>query len=497
MDVSIDQRSLAPGIYYGQVRIDSADAPNTPQAVTVFARVLDPDAKPAAIIQPSEVTVTAAQGESPSSQDVLIYNLARSALRYSTSRIGSEFQGVLPFPDGGVSLPDQPARLRIKISTTGLGPGIYTYPLTLQFSDGTVAVINVKALVRGSTPISPLSKIHSAEGCSPSRLLPAVVSLGSAGVAAGWPAGLVVDISDDCGSAISAGRLVATFSNGDPAVEMRSLGSGRWHGTWQAGAANAPVTVKFAAAIPEQNLSGTSEVVTGLVERQDPPVTPLEGIVSVADPKPFAPLAPGASIAINGSGLSTVSTAAPGGAALPFVLGDVEALIGARNMPLYSVSDKLVKAIVPYDLPPDAPHQIWLRRGKTYSTPVLVNVAQAQPAVFVKEGTRAALLLNNGPVSPGDTITVLCTGLGAVRPSIQAGAVASSTEEATVQPVRVRFGAVSADALFSGLLPAMVGVYQVRVRVPDTIAPGSGVPLTIETAGQASPEVTISITPRR
>src|SRR5207237_9003211 len=99
---------------------------------------------------------------------------------------------------------------------------------------------------------------RSAEGCAPTRLLPAFTSLSpDFSVPAGWPVSLQARVTDDCGSPLAAGSVSATFSNGDPAQPLTSLKDGRWEATWQPRSARASVTVSIAASAPDQSHKGT------------------------------------------------------------------------------------------------------------------------------------------------------------------------------------------------------------------------------------------------
>ena len=54
-------------------------------------------------------------------------------------------------------------------------------------------------------------------------------------------------------------------------------------------------------------------------------------------------------------------------------------------------------------------------------------------------------------------------------------------------------GGVSADVSFSGLAPGLVGVYQINVNVPDGVASGNAVPVTLAIGGVTSNTVTIAV----
>jgi uncharacterized protein (TIGR03437 family) len=49
---------------------------------------------------------------------------------------------------------------------------------------------------------------------------------------------------------------------------------------------------------------------------------------------------------------------------------------------------------------------------------------------------------------------------------------------------------MNAPVLFAGLVPSFVGLYQVNAVVPDGVAPGKFVPVTLAVAGQTGVTVT-------
>lgn len=59
--------------------------------------------------------------------------------------------------------------------------------------------------------------------------------------------------------------------------------------------------------------------------------------------------------------------------------------------------------------------------------------------------------------------------------------------------VNVGIGGTSATPSSAGLLPAMFGVYQVTVTVPQGVAAGNGVPVSITVAGQTSAAVNLIV----
>jgi uncharacterized protein (TIGR03437 family) len=87
-------------------------------------------------------------------------------------------------------------------------------------------------------------------------------------------------------------------------------------------------------------------------------------------------------------------------------------------------------------------------------------------------------------------------GLGAVsnQPADGAAAPSGPLAETSVTPT-VTIGGVTGNAIFSGLAPGYVGLYQVNALVPASVASGSAVPVSISIGGTASNTVTIAVGP--
>ncbi len=86
------------------------------------------------------------------------------------------------------------------------------------------------------------------------------------------------------------------------------------------------------------------------------------------------------------------------------------------------------------------------------------------------------------------------TGLGAVRNTPQTGAAAGASPLSTlIANSGVTIGNVSAPVSFAGLAPGFVGLYQVNVQVPQGVAAGDNVPVTLFVGTTVSNTVTISV----
>jgi uncharacterized protein (TIGR03437 family) len=313
---------------------------------------------------------------------------------------------------------------------------------------------------------------------------------------------------------MTSGSVVATFSNGDPSLSLTNLRDGRWSGTWQPrNALNAPVTITAGAQLVSPALKGTASVGGNLQPNVTTPLIKSGGVVSAASLAPQAPISPGSYVSIMGTNFAPGLTMAPT-LPLPAQLNGMQVLLAGRPLALRSTSDGQINAIIPYDVPPNATHQMIVQRGTAASVPEPVTVAAAQPAIFTQDGSGQGLgmvvdmqpdgtqfmLDANDPASAGDTLLIYCAGLGPVDPPVAAGDVAPDSTSQTINPVTVTIGGVPATVQFAGLAPFSLtgpdsldfaGIYQVSVTVPDGVTPAPDTPIVVTVAGQDSPPVTI------
>ncbi|MBM3739098.1 MAG: hypothetical protein FJW39_25265 [Acidobacteria bacterium] len=477
LEAQVNHAGLPPGRYYGQVRVDSETAANTPHVLTVNLEVLRPDENPGAVLQPASLLFEPAQGGVPAAKEFMIYNLTPQPVSYRAFT-----SDIAVLPRDAVIEPNQP--LRVLVQPITLSPASRRPGAVLQFSDGIQRKIPAALASESAPQADPKSVIHRADGCTARELVPAVLSLGqSQTVPAGWPAGVSVEVKDNCGLAMDRGSVTLNFSNGDPPLALIPLRDGKWHGTWQSrNASTSRVVVRVEAEQSDPGLKGVREVDADLRASTDPPAITAEGIVSFTAPVPFAPLAPGALIAINGERLTSGTPERASSAPLPVQLAGAEAVIAGRRMPLSGAADARIDAVVPPDVAPNTTHQILVRRGTSYSRPVPVNVAAAQPAIVTGADGLAKVVVN------GNEATIECTGLGAVDPPVEPGAAAPADPRAVVKAsVRVRFGGADPVAAAAVAMPGSVGVYLVAAPLPSNLAAGTRVAITVEAAGQASP----------
>jgi uncharacterized protein (TIGR03437 family) len=320
---------------------------------------------------------------------------------------------------------------------------------------------------------------------------------------AAWPTPIEATIVDDCGTLLTAGSAVASFSNGDPALQLNSLQDGRWSATWQPQNSAAQVTITVQAQEAKPPLQGTQSIGGTL---QDNPTTPsIGGVGSPAKATVTQPMAPGSFISIYGLHLAAGKNVA---LSLPLAtqLGATQVVLGGRALPLLYAADGQVNAVVPYDIPPNSTQQLIVTNGPALSVPSPVTIASSGPAVFAtgdgagivddfKPGKSVAVRVDaSHPISAGDAIVIYCAGLGPVNPPVVAGSASPSSHPAvTTNTVTVTIGGKPAQVFFSGLVGGLAAEYQVNAYVPKGITPGAAVPLVISVAGFDSAPVTVAV----
>ncbi len=511
--IAVDPANLATGPYYGLVQFASDGASNSPQNVVVVLNVFAANII-VTTLTPTGLIFVAPQGGSAAAQTVTVSNASNQAA-IAVATAASQRSGLFTTnPSNATVSAAQPVDFVVTPDTTGLTPGVYTGILQFVFINGGTQDVTILVIVTpvGSlpAPLGSVSNTATSSRCSPTKLLPVSMALSQdfSGVAA-WPTPLQIEVVDDCGSPMGPGDVVASFSTGDPSLELTSLGSGNWSATWlpRFTAANVPVVITVTAQSSEPALTGMLQLNGTLLSNKITPAIFNAGVVSTASYAPNAPLAPGAFASIFGKHLATATTLA-GSLPLTTQLSDAQVSIGGRLMPVQYASDGQINVLIPYDLAPNSTQQIIVLQGQAYSSPEQVTIAPAQPAVFSQDqsgkGAGAITVVKaNGvqfsadashPASAGDSLVIYCAGLGPVTPSVPTGSSAPGSPPAkTSSPVTVTIGGKRAPVAFAGLTPTYAGLYQVNVTVPSGITPGPSVPVILTVAGLSSPPVTVAI----
>jgi uncharacterized protein (TIGR03437 family) len=185
---------------------------------------------------------------------------------------------------------------------------------------------------------------------------------------------------------------------------------------------------------------------------------------------------------------------------LPRMLDGVEVLVDGTPAPVLGVArtagGEQINFQMPHDAGGSAVAAIAVRRNTVASDAVRVPVLAQQPGVFTLDGARGlvvhhadnTLVTTERPLRRGEFAYFFASGLGAVTDPPPDGAPAPRQPLARVTgPVRVTLGGADCQVLFAGLAPDLAGVYQVNIRVGESVASGEhGLVLAVgETPGRA------------
>src|SRR5262249_17802929 len=137
-------------------------------------------------------------------------------------------------PTTGTFSNQNPAILTVSVNLAGLPPGVYTGNINVSINS-VVRSTSVTLIVFPAGQATKETEVNRAAGCNPSHVVMTQSGLANNfGVPAGWPETVSVLMTDDCGRPVANGSAVASFSNGDPALSLRSdQSSGTYSATWQ------------------------------------------------------------------------------------------------------------------------------------------------------------------------------------------------------------------------------------------------------------------------
>jgi uncharacterized protein (TIGR03437 family) len=355
-------------------------------------------------------------------------------------------------------------------TTTGLpGFGGTTSTATLTRPISAVSYVNAKSYATFSMPIKTSTNSTSTDGGIIEILDTTTGNPTAAATALEGPASTVTSN----GRAIVAGRTMALNSTGSTAYVLSA--------------------------------SGLSIIPLTAIPASARPALAQNGVANLANYQPS--MAAGSLVGIFGSNLATQATAST--TPLPTVLGGTCVTLNNVAIPLLATSSGQINAQIPTNLAagryPLVVHSITNQAASVSS--LTVTVAKYAPAVFTDSSGVAAIYHQDGslvtrsnPTTRDQKLTLYATGLGPTTGgTVTTGTPSPSKPLAVTAPVAVYFGPAnysqSAIAVqWSGLVPALIGVYQVDLYVPGTHMDGDNVPVMIKVGGVSSP-VTGSMVP--
>jgi len=228
----------------------------------------------------------------------------------------------------------------------------------------------------------------------------------------------------------------------------------------------------------------------GLLQGQAPSFT-AAGFVNSASSVGSSPpaVARGELVTIFGTILSTSTQFIPLGSPNPTQIpgSQTRVVFGNIDAPLAYVSPTLVNVQVPFELPEGlATVDVRVKNELGISEPVNIQIVPMDPGVF-SVLTADGMVLGSTPVTPGEILHILVNGVGDVLPHLASGTPApvSPIHNSVIAP-SVTINGVPAAAIASTLYPGLVGVYLVKVKVPEGVSGPADVVVTRSTGAQTA-----------
>jgi uncharacterized protein (TIGR03437 family) len=215
---------------------------------------------------------------------------------------------------------------------------------------------------------------------------------------------------------------------------------------------------------------------------------PRVNIVNAANYLPR--IAPGMAATLLSSAFNyafTSATAANDKVPVVRELADMRITVEGQTAPLYYVSPFQINFQMPRRLPTSGTAQLQLEQISTGRIVAATDVemSTASPGLFTLSGTGtgqvAAINVEDGsingigqglkPLARGKIITLYGTGQGPVDGAPEDGTPPSGPVPTDIKPIVGvgPFRLADSDILYSGLAPGLVGVWQLNIRVPDTV----------------------------
>jgi len=307
------------------------------------------------------------------------------------------------------------------------------------------------------------------------------------------PAPLTILLMDDCGAAVGDGAVVATFSSGDPPLRLSPVSgtAGLHSATWTPRRSARQVAISMRATA--SGLAAATTQIAGSVTPNSVPAVAPNGVALPFNPQIGGALAPGTVVSIYGSNLAGLEAQA-GSVPLPTTMNGVSVQIGGIPAALFYVSGGQINAQIPFELDPSKQYQVVVNANGGLTAPQTIQLAPATPGlaafpdggVIAQHWVDSSLVTASSPARPGEYVVLYLVGMGQTDHAVASGAASpvNPLARVTSAPV-VTLGGNPAPAVFAGLTPGSVGLYQIDLQVPDVPVDGN-LTLTVSQGGVVS-----------
>ncbi len=210
----------------------------------------------------------------------------------------------------------------------------------------------------------------------------------------------------------------------------------------------------------------------------------LPELIANAAANRVGPIAPGEIISLYGQGLGPeqdVPGSITDSGVLDSTAGDVRVSFDGIPAPIFSAGSFQVTAQVPYEIAGRSSTTLQAFYRDVPSNKLVLQLQDTSPSLFTTSGFQDLLAINqegfrnssSTPAAAGSIVTLYGSGLGELSPSGRTGQVAAPPFALHTSPVSILMGGASAEVLYAGAAPGLVGITQINVKVPSAFASGN------------------------
>ncbi len=493
LTVSMNLGSQATGALGGMISITSQD----PNAVTLYLpAVLEVDnsgTAPTPVLSAGGLVLTSQAGAPESVEQMLMLSAASTTpINFQAYPQSSSWLSLVPLR--GLAS-NAPTPLTVSAAALDQALGFYSGLINIGFGTSSVRTLHAGFAVTAA----------QGAACQPQlTYLTEIAVPDNFSVYTGAPTPLEVVFVDDCGTPIVKGAVTATFSNGDPGIELIGIGNGHYVQTWtplnpSSSLPGGSLSIAFQGFAPP--LQPASTEVIGTVVTGALPAIASGGVINSFISSKGLPVAPGAVVQLFGSSLApgTASGTVANGF-LSTVVEGVSVTVGGLAAPIAYASAGQINLQIPAELQANRQYQVIVNNNGVNSKPEPINTIAVQPVLAAfSDGTVIAQNVNyqlinaQNPAHSGDIIMLYLTGMGATNPPVPTGMLAPGSPLAltSIQP-QVTIDGVAANVVFSGLTPGGVGLYQINVQIPAGTR-SADLPIVVSQSGIASNTAIVSV----
>jgi uncharacterized protein (TIGR03437 family) len=479
---------LSPGIYYGQLQIQTLGAAQESTTVRVVLKVFSSTELPRLRLDPGGAMFQAVQGSAiVPAASVTLSALNAPANGFQVNASVSTVSGgnwLSVNPNLAQVTPATPLQLSVTVNASGLLPNTYTGSIVFTPASSTAPPVSLKVTMvvtqktpGGGTVTGPLSAVFT----NPSQAFITQPEL---------PNTVSVALLDAGGNPVPGATVTVRSSNGYPDLRLNDIGGGLYSAQYR-GFVTGPLTLSGLAAyysVASGIVTSNAFTVSGSMESAQPAYIapyPGGGVSAASYATSPTPVAAGSLVALFGLGIAGTGGAAGPPFPLPSTLGNASLAVGGMAGSLIAASPSIngdqVNFQLPFELQGQSTAELVSTVGNVIA-PVETVLLGAVPAIFTasESGTGTAIALHSdytavtsaSPAAAGEVVLIYATGLGPLNETVTTGGAAPA-QTSTKNPVTVQMGGQDSVISFSGLAPGFAGLYQVNAQVPAGLASGS------------------------